>query len=145
MAKLSPKYRHGQIKCICVDKKADKINILIEKIMRIIRAMAALEVMITQHSRVVSSKKYMAEVTEKDYETMTWLHRVLEKMPEHCIVSCIVLSTKNMKAGYTWKHFYVLGLLHGSDNQKTSNVMDHAILSIVIAYSIINDCSYVAV
>ena len=40
--------------------------------------MAALEVMITQHPRVIGSKKYMAEVTEKDYETMTWLHCVLE-------------------------------------------------------------------
>ena len=29
----------------------------------------------------------MAEVTEKDYERMTWLHCVLEKMPEHCMYS----------------------------------------------------------
>ena len=51
-AKLPPKNEDGQLK-ICVDKRADKINILIEKIICIIRTMAALEVMITLHPRVV--------------------------------------------------------------------------------------------
>ena len=31
---------------------------------------------------------------------MTWLHCVVEKTPEHCIVSCVVLFAKNMKTGY---------------------------------------------
>ena len=42
------------------------------------------------------SKKWLREL-EKDYETMTWLHCVVEKTPEHCTVSCVVLFTKNMK------------------------------------------------
>ena len=36
------------------------------------------------------------------------------------------------------KNLYVLGLL--GQVIKASNVMNHAILSIVIAYSVINDC-----
>ena len=35
-AKLPPKNVDGQLKSICVDKKADKINILIEKIIHVI-------------------------------------------------------------------------------------------------------------
>ena len=31
---------------------------------------------------------------------MTWLRCVVEKMPEHCIISCIVLFGENMKTGY---------------------------------------------
>ena len=53
LAKLPPKNEHGQLKSICTDKRADKINILIEKIIRVIRTTAALEVMITLHPRVV--------------------------------------------------------------------------------------------
>ena len=52
-AKLPPKNEDGQLKSICVDKRTDKINILIEKIVCIIRTMAALEVMITLHPRVI--------------------------------------------------------------------------------------------
>ena len=52
-AKLPPKNEDGQLKSICVDKRADKINILIEKIICIIKTMAALEVMSTLHPRVV--------------------------------------------------------------------------------------------
>ena len=59
-AKLPPKNGDGQLKSTCVDKKADKIYILIEKIICIIRTMAALEVMITLHPRVVVK---VAEVT----------------------------------------------------------------------------------
>ena len=67
---------------------ADKINILIEKIIHVIRTMAALEVMITLHPRI------LVKMAEKDYETMTWLCCVVEKIPEHCLVSCIVLFAK---------------------------------------------------
>ena len=43
---------------------------------------------------------------------MIWLRCVVEKMPEHCIVSYIALFAKNMKTGYMeWSTFYVLGLL----------------------------------
>ena len=43
---------------------------------------------------------------------MAWLHCEIEKMPEYCIASCIVLFAKNMKKGYVeWITFYVLGLL----------------------------------
>ena len=52
-AKFPPKNGDGQLKFICVDKKADKINILIDKVISIIRTMAALEVMITIYPRVV--------------------------------------------------------------------------------------------
>ena len=48
--------------------------------------------MITLHSRVVV-KIDLSEL-EKDYETMIWLCFVVEKLPEHCIVSCIMLLTK---------------------------------------------------
>ena len=68
---------------------------------------------------------------------------VVEKKPEHCMVSCIVPFTKQcrqdwneLKALFMCLDYWVAG------NQKTSNVMDHAILSIVIAYSVINDCMY---
>ena len=37
------------------------------------------------------------------------------------------------------KHF-LCAWLTGLGSQKTSDVMDHAILSIVIAYSVISDC-----
>ena len=37
------------------------------------------------------------------------------------------------------KHF-LCTWISGLGNQKTSNVMDHVILSIVIACSVINDC-----
>ena len=43
----------GQLKSICVDEKADKINILIAKIIHVIRIMVALELMVTLHPRVV--------------------------------------------------------------------------------------------
>ena len=36
-AKLPPKNGDGQLKSICVDKKANKINILIRKIIHVIR------------------------------------------------------------------------------------------------------------
>ena len=52
-AKFPPKNGDGQLKYICVDRKADKINILIDKVVSVIRTMAALEVMITVHPRVV--------------------------------------------------------------------------------------------
>ena len=43
-----------------------------------------------------------------------------------------------MKTGYMeWSILCVW--LTGSGSQKTSDVVDHAILSIVIAYSVIND------
>ena len=56
LAKLPPKSEDGQLKSICVDKKADIIYILIEmkKIIHVIRIMAELEVMITLHPRVVA-------------------------------------------------------------------------------------------
>ena len=80
-----------------MDKKADKINILIEKIIRDIRTMAALKVIITLYPRVAIKSMQLREF-EKDYETVTWLCCVVEKTPEHCIVSC--LFAKNMKTGY---------------------------------------------
>ena len=52
-AKFPPKNDDGQLKFICVDKKADKINILIDKVISLIRTMAALEVIITVYPRVV--------------------------------------------------------------------------------------------
>ena len=52
-AKLPPKNEDGQLKSICADKRADKISILIEKVICIIRTMVTLEVMITLHPRVV--------------------------------------------------------------------------------------------
>ena len=60
-------------------------------------------------------------------------------MPEYYKVSYIVLFTKNEDRIHGMKHF-LCAWLTGSDSQKTSDVMDHAILSIVIAYSVINDC-----
>ena len=36
LAKLPPKNENGQLKSICVVKKADKINILIEKIIHVV-------------------------------------------------------------------------------------------------------------
>ena len=51
--KLLSKNGNGQLKSICVDKNANTINILTEKIIHIIRTMAVLEVMITQHTRAV--------------------------------------------------------------------------------------------
>ena len=57
------------------------------------------------------SKKWLREL-EKDFETMSWLHYVIEKTPEHFIGSCIVLFAKNVKTGYVeWSTIYVLGLL----------------------------------
>ena len=58
-AKLPSKNGDGQLKSICVDKKANKISIRIEKIICVIRIMAALKVMITLHPRVVCSKKWL--------------------------------------------------------------------------------------
>ena len=52
------------------------------------------------YSTSKSCKKWLRQL-EKDYEMMTWLRCVVEKMPEHCIISCIVLFAKNMKTGYT--------------------------------------------
>ena len=52
-AKFPPKYDDGQLKFICVDKKADKINILTDKVISIIKTMAVLEEMITVYPRVV--------------------------------------------------------------------------------------------
>ena len=46
---LPPKNEDGQLKSICVDKKANKISMRIEKIICVIRIMAALKVMITLH------------------------------------------------------------------------------------------------
>ena len=53
LAKFQPKNDDGQLKLICVDKKADKINILIDEVISVIRTMAALEVIITVYPRVV--------------------------------------------------------------------------------------------
>ena len=67
---------------------------------------------------------------------MTWLHCQIEKTPEYCIVSCIVLFPNNMKTGYMNEfeaHFMCLWV---AGNHKTSNVMVYAILSIVIAKSL---------
>ena len=58
--------------------------------------MAALEVMNTLHPSVLV--KWLREL-EKDYETMNWLRCIVEKTPEYCIVSCIVLFAKTMKTG----------------------------------------------
>ena len=44
--------------------------------------MVALEVMVTMSC----SKKWLRQA-EKDYETITWLCCVVEKTPEHCIVT----------------------------------------------------------
>ena len=52
-----------------MDKKADKINTLIDTVISIIKTMAVLEVMITVIPRVVW-KKWLRKL-EKDYETMT--------------------------------------------------------------------------
>ena len=52
-AKFPPKNDDGQLKFICVDKKADKINILNDKVISVIRTMAVLEVIITVYPRVV--------------------------------------------------------------------------------------------
>ena len=49
-AKLPPKNRDGQLKSMCVDKKADKINK--HTYIRMIRTTALLEVIITLHPRV---------------------------------------------------------------------------------------------
>ena len=77
---------------------ADIINIIIEKIAPIIGTMEALEVIITLHP-TSWSKKWLKEL-EKDYETVTHLHCVVEKTPEHCTVSCVVLFAKSMKMGH---------------------------------------------
>ena len=83
----------------------------------------------------------MAEVTEKDYERMNWLYCVLEKMPEHCMYSKLYCGIgqeyEDRKRGM--KHF-ICAWITGLGNQKTGNVIGHAILSIVTAYSVINDC-----
>ena len=97
--------------------------------------MVVLEVMITLHPQVVV--KIGCRELEKGYEIMTWLHCVVETTPEYCIVSCIVLFAKT---GYVEWRTFLYAWINGSGNQKTSNVMDNATLSIVIAYSFINDC-----
>ena len=79
---MPPKNGDGRLKSICVDKKADKTNILIENNIDVIRTLAVLEVMITLYPRVVVAIKWLREL-EKDYETMTWLCCVVEKMPGH--------------------------------------------------------------
>ena len=61
---------------------------------------------------------------------------MLEKSPEHCIVSYIVLFAKT---GYVDEE-PLCAWITKQGNQITGNVMDHAILSIVIAYCAINDC-----
>ena len=63
-----------------MDKKADKITYELKSI-HVIKTMAVLEVMVIE--------MWLREL-EKDYKTMTWLRCV----PEHCIVSCIVLFAK---------------------------------------------------
>ena len=79
-SELPPKNGDGQLKFICVDKKADKITHELKSI-HVIKTMAVLEVMIV--------KMWLREL-EKDYKTMTWLCCV----SEHCIVSCTVLFAK---------------------------------------------------
>ena len=73
---------------------------------------------------------------------MTWLCCVVEKTPEHCIVTsklyCAVCQNYRDRI-HKMKHF-LSAWITGSGNQRTSNVMDHAILSIVVVYSFINDC-----
>ena len=56
------------------------------------------------------NKKWLREL-EKDYETINWLYCVVEKMPKHCIVSCIVCLPKIEDRIRGMKYFYVLGLL----------------------------------
>ena len=90
----------------------------------------SVEVMNSLHPRVVV-KNWLREL-EKEYDTITWLCCVVEKLPEHCLVSCIVLFAKT---GYLKWRTLMCGLLG-----RVIKNMDHAILNIVIAYSIINDC-----
>ena len=68
---------------------------------------------------------------------MTCLCCVVEKTPEHPKLYCAVCQ-KYEDSIRGMKHF-LCAWNTGSGNQKTSNVMDHAILSIVIAYNFIND------
>ena len=84
------------------------------------------------------SKKWLREL-EKDYETINWLCCVVEKMPKHCIESCIVCLPKIWRQD-TWNEALLCAWITGLGNQKTNNIMDHAILSIIIVYSFINDC-----
>ena len=76
----------------------------------------------------------MAEVTEKDYERMIWLHCVLEKMPEYCMYSKLYCAVGQEYEDRIpgMKHFIILcAWITGLGDQKTGNLMDHAILSIV--------------
>ena len=61
LAKLPSNNWDGQLKSICVDKKTDKINIQIATNIRVIRTMAALDVIITLATSKSFSKKYVRE------------------------------------------------------------------------------------
>ena len=81
-----------------MDKKANIVNILTEK------SYVSLELWQcaggNDYSTSMRCSKKRLRKLEKDYETMIWLRCVVEKMPEYCIVSYIVLFAKNMKTGY---------------------------------------------
>ena len=109
------------------------------KIIYVIRTMAALEMMITIHPRIAVKEK-VAEGTWKglwnnDLVTLCgWENaRTL-----HSNLYCAVCHNMNSDGLRGMKHF-ICAWITGSDNQKASNVMDHAILSIAIANSFIND------
>lgn len=88
------------------------------------------------YSMPSSSKKAKRRVTkatfekwqrefEKDYETMTWLCCEVEKTPEQCVskLFCCVCQRYEDKI-HGMKHFSPAWVT-GSDNQKTSNMVDN--------------------
>ena len=82
------------VKVYLCGQKPNKINVLIEKII--------LSAGSDDYSTSKSCSKKWLRKLENDYETMAWLCCVIEKKPEHCIVSCIVLFAKNIKTGFMW-------------------------------------------
>ena len=70
------------------------------------------------------------------YYAMLWCWEDARRL--HSKVHCVVCQKYEGRI-HGMKHFYVLRL-QGQVIKKTSNVMDHAIVSIVIAYTFINDC-----
>ena len=69
------------IKIYLCGQKTDKINILLATNIRVIRTMAALDVIITLLPRVLVKSTWGNLI----YEAITWLCCVVEKMPEHYI------------------------------------------------------------
>ena len=71
---------------------------------------------------------------------MTWLHCEMENTRIlHSKLYCVVCQKYKDKI-CEMKHF-LCAWITVSGNQKTSNVIDHVILSFfVITYSVINDC-----